>query len=257
MRNEVTRVLSKKIDKGLIIALLKYYDETQTEFVKGDWEATLVKAGKFVEAALKCLHYWTEKISLRSIKVGDEIIRLENLSKNSFPDNIRLLIPRACRTIYGLASDRGGRHDITGFNPNRMDATIATAGTSWIVAEFLRYFHEGPTDAEEAQKMGDALVIRKYPIIEQIDGKTFIDSEGWSARETMLVLLHINGAALAKKELFDQTENHGFKRENASASLSYMKTNQQVFENKAGVINLRRKGSIEAEDLLTSKSENE
>lgn len=254
MKNDVTKILSKKIDKGLITAFLRYYDETQTEFVKGDWEATLVKAGKFVEAALKCLHYWTEKKSLRTIKVGDEIIRLENLGKNSFPENVRLLIPRACRIVYGLASDRGGRHDITGFDPNRMDATIAADVTSWIVAEFIRYLHDGVTNAEEAQKMGDALVVQKHPIIEQIDGKTFVDTEGWSARETMLVLINTAGGALPKKDLFDLTENHGFTRDNASARLSYMKGKHLVFENNGHVIHLRRNGKMEAEKLLTDKA---
>jgi CheY-like chemotaxis protein len=48
-------------------------------------------------------------------------------NENTLSDSVRLTIPRACRFIYEIASNRGARHDADEVAANEMDANAVTA----------------------------------------------------------------------------------------------------------------------------------
>ena len=69
----------------------------------------------------------------RKFKVDKLINGLGSLPDGSFDDSLRLSIPRACRIVYDIASNRGARHDPHEINPNAMDASLVVSVCSWIL----------------------------------------------------------------------------------------------------------------------------
>jgi len=67
------------------------------------------KSRKFVEALLKAIanHCNVTFEAGRKFKVDRLMNDLTQLPHGSFDDSLRLLIPRACRVIYDIASNRG------------------------------------------------------------------------------------------------------------------------------------------------------
>ena len=174
---------------------------------KGDNEKAVFKSGKFVEAILKGLHYHTTGEKLTRIKVDDEITRLGNLPKSDWSSSIRLLLPRVCRSVYYIASDRGGRHDVTDFNPARMDAEFVTLSCSYIMSELIRLFSLGNISPSEAQATAEELLEKKLPIVFEIDGKKRILDTSLSFEEQTLCLLYSCHKSTAKDaELIKWTE---------------------------------------------------
>jgi hypothetical protein len=94
---------TKKVD-----ALVAHFQGTVDAFQKRQWEPSLTKAGKFVEAVLKALwaHVGNTAPKLKDFKVDLAIRELGNLSSAAAEDTTRLTIPRACRFIYEIASNR-------------------------------------------------------------------------------------------------------------------------------------------------------
>lgn len=161
----IENILANSLGKPYVRSMLKHMTEMNNAYLINDWEKSCVKAGKFVEALLKGIHYHTTGKKLKTIKVGSEIDRLTNLPKGSFGTSIRLLIPRFCRSIYHVASDRGARHDLTGFDPNKMDGEVTLSCVFYILAELVRIFHPGSLSVAEAQRLANSLVQKKIPLI--------------------------------------------------------------------------------------------
>src|SRR5271156_4342610 len=110
------KVLAKLVSAAFaakhVDAAVSHYQKCVDEFQLGNWEDSIAKGGKFVEAALKAL--WShvgEAVPVgKAFKAGAII---DGLSKKpaAVDDTIRLTMPRACRLVYDVASNRGGRHD--------------------------------------------------------------------------------------------------------------------------------------------------
>jgi hypothetical protein len=99
-----------------------------------NWDDATAKTGKFVEAALKALatHAKAPIPPSRAFKADVYITQFGLLPAGTAADTVRLTIPRVCRFIYDIASNRGARHDPDEIDPNEMDATSAlnTSGGS-------------------------------------------------------------------------------------------------------------------------------
>jgi hypothetical protein len=168
LSTEIQKALAKHLSSAYVSAMLKHFAGIRQAYFSRDWETCCTKAGKFVEALLKGIHFFTTGDKLKRISVGAEIDRLTNLPQGSHNESIRLLIPRVCRALYHIASDRGARHDVTGFDPSRMDAEIATSSASFLLAELVRLFHPGNLTADDAQNLADGLVQRKIPLVTSV-----------------------------------------------------------------------------------------
>jgi hypothetical protein len=131
-----------------------------------------------------------------------------NLPKESQSESIRLLIPRICRFLYHIASDRGARHDITGFNPSWMDAQIATSSTSFLLAELVRLFHPGNLSADEAQRIADGLVQRKIPLVTAVfDVKRVLNPNLEYSDKVLLLLYDSYPEPVSVNDLFKWIEH--------------------------------------------------
>src|SRR6266446_775608 len=88
-------------------ALVKHFKAEVDEYHKGEWEKSLSKGGKFIEAVLKALlvEAGLPAQSGRQFKVDKAINDLGGLPSGGMDETIRLTIPRCCRFIYDVTSN--------------------------------------------------------------------------------------------------------------------------------------------------------
>jgi hypothetical protein len=158
--------------------LLASYVEAKENFYAGGLRLSAVEGGRFCEAAFRLLQE-AAKLSVTklgtSIKSEVVIKALESLPKGQQPDSIRLHIPRALRVIYDIRNNRDAAHLGDGIDPNLQDATLVATVLDWVLAEFVRLYHNISADA--AQKIVESLVTRRAPAVE-----TFGVPEGAESR---------------------------------------------------------------------------
>lgn len=241
-------MLLDAFDPKHIKAAVRHFSEMVDEFRLRKWEKSIAKGGKFIEAILKAL--W--------VKAG-EVVPAGKLFKadttiNQLPqrtvladDSLRLTIPRSCRVIYDIASNRGGRHDPGEVDPNEMDANVVLSNAQWIIAELVRYSQKGGAAPDQAAARVAELTKRRYPLFEEIDGRLYSDV-GESARDVGLMLLFFHGRRLSSKELVASIQRHGHKLANAKMAVARLRN--VIDDDGNGSLKLRMNGIREAEALL-------
>src|SRR5439155_12664248 len=215
----VERLLQPAFAALHVKALLKHFREMNAAFQRGAWEQAILKGGKFVEAALKALFLHVGKTLPAATKDFRVDVVINDLQykepAGSFDDTIRLTIPRACRLVYDIASNRGARHDPAEVDPNQMDARAVVGAAAWVLAEMLRYAQKG-LDPSAVEQLVEVLTRRQYPLIEDVDGRVYFHVEGASARTVALLSLwHRYPHRMTKGELGAAIMRHHFKKRNA------------------------------------------
>ncbi len=208
--------------KKHITAALDHYTQMVAKLRRGEWEAATNRAGKFVEAVLKSLYVYSGNIPAvgRQFKADQIIKALENSPAGSVPDTIKLTIPRACRFIYDVASNRGARHDPDEVNPNKMDANTVVMNCSWILGEMLRFAQKGTLNIDQTQAIVESLAQRQYPSIEEVDGRIYFHYAHLSATDVAaLILAHVYPKRIARTELIKNIVRHDFSEPNARTAL--------------------------------------
>ncbi len=216
------------------------------DFQKREWEDANAKAGKFVEAVLKAIWRSAGEVvpTGRNFSAGGIMNQVEN--KMVLSDSLRLTIPRACRWVYEIASNRGARHDADEIEANEMDANAVLASCSWILAEMVRYSQHG-LDLVAAKAIFDSVVKRRYPFIEEIDGRVYVDIADSAREAAILILWHVYPKRIAENDLFEQLRRHQYKKANAEMAIKRI---QGVVDNDNGNLKLRSIGIQEAEELI-------
>lgn len=205
---ELTKAIGKALGPVYLSAMLSHFAGMRHAYFARDWESCCTKGGKFVEALLKGIHFYTTGNKPKRITVGAEIDRLTNLPKDSFNESIRLLIPRVCRSLYHIASDRGARHDVTGFDPSRMDAQMVSSSASFVLAELVRLFHPGNLSSDEAQSIADGLVQRRIPQVTAVfDVKRVLNPKLEYSDKVLLLLYDSYPKPVRVMDLFSWTEH--------------------------------------------------
>jgi len=244
---EARSILVSKFAPVHVAALLSHYEEAVKKYRASDWEGSMLKGGKFLEAALKACatHCGLSLPPVRQFKVSKAVQDLGNTS--GYDDSVRLLIPRACTFAYDIVSNRGTRHDPDKVNPNKMDASVVMPIISWILAEMIR-FASGIATPNETLDQVENLTEKKYPHIENIDGRLYVNKPGLNARELGLLLLHAHyPQRVQRADLSSSMQRHGVKANSRSVALTRLKT--VVDETNEGW-KLRASGREEAEKIL-------
>lgn len=194
MINIVEAQLQKYFPKKLVSKLIYHYTSLKSHFMQNRLEPGELNGAKFAEVVFRLIQYATDpqhqytslKQSLPSL---DTLVTLFQQLPKTFDDSLRLHIPRALRSIYGLRSKRGVGH--TGeIDANLMDATVVMAVCDWVMAELIRLYHD--CSADEAQNIVDRLVKRSIPVIYDRDGiKTLLKQMPYD--EATLLFLHHEG----------------------------------------------------------------
>lgn len=243
----VNAMLKDRFEAKHADAAVRHFTRMVQDFQQREWEDASAKAGKFVEAVLKAAWHETAKPvpKGKAFKAGSIMDLLAN--ETALSDSLRLTIPRACRFIYEIASNRGARHDADEVVANEMDANAVTALCSWILAEMVSHSQKG-MDLDEAKAAVDGLMKRKYPFVEQIDGRVYVDIAN-SAREAALLILYaIFPKRMSEESLARQVARHGYS--DANAGMGVKRIRNRVDNDGHGYLRLRNVGVREAEALI-------
>lgn len=250
-RAEISSSLGKDFISRHVTAALGHFEKAVEEFQKQEWEKALAKAGKFIEATVKALG---NRAGLtvptgRDFQAGKIITGLENLQRDKADDCIRVTLPRACRFVYDIVSNRGGRHDPGEIDPNEMDANVVISVCSWILAEMFRYSQKGKVSTARARELVEGLTSKRYPILEDVDGRVYFHAKNKSAREVGLVLLlERDPKRMSRDDLASGITRHGFKPDNVRKAVERLKN--VVDDDGNGNLKLLIPGKREAERLI-------
>jgi hypothetical protein len=242
--------VAKHIDPALL-----HFNNAINDYSKGDWEECIAKAGKFVEALLKAIavHCNVPFETGRKFKADKLMNDLAQLPHGSFHDSLRLLMPRACRLIYDIASNRGGRHDPDEVNPNSMDANAVMPVASWLLAEAVRFAQKGSVDPSGAELIVQSLTERRYSVVEKVDGRVYLHAAKKSAVEVALVILaQHHPKRMFRNDLVDAVKRNGFSQNNANLAMTRIKPLLDVDE--AGDMRLLSTGLSRAEEIIRAAS---
>jgi hypothetical protein len=132
-----------------------------------------------------------------------------------------------------------------------MDASAVVSQCSWILAEMIRHAQHGASGMPEAQDAVSALMRRRYPLLEEIDGHTYFHASKPSGTDVALViLLKVYPARLSPAELFAQLRSNKFSESNARMAISRIE--RYVHRDAAGKLVLLAPGVEKAEQILQS-----
>lgn len=235
---------------------LRHFSDMVGLFQKGDWEHSIAKGGKFIEAVLKALnkHGGSPCPEGREFKVASVVDKLRTLPRTTADDTIRVVIPRACRFIYDISSNRGGRHDPHEIDPNRMDSVVTVTCCSWILAEMVRYASRGKVDVGEAGELVERLIEKKYPLIEDIDGRVYLHLRNKSARDVALAILAFRHPMRMRREhLISSVKRNGFSENNSRMAVK--RIGSVVDTDDEDNLRLLQTGLREAEELLRKSTQ--
>ena len=153
-KQQIEALLASKFPRKHVSASVDHFSGIVSRFQSGDWVRCIAKAGKFTEATIKALavHAGLTFPSGRKFSAGAVIDDLARVPGGTVDDTIRITIPRACRFVYDIASNRGARHDPDEVDPNEMDASAVVPTCSWILAESIRYSQKG-LDTTQAKEL--------------------------------------------------------------------------------------------------------
>src|SRR6185437_3956846 len=95
-------------------------------------------------------------------------------------------------SIYTIRNKRDAAHLGPDISPNLQDATIVVAVMDWVMAEFVRLYHQ--VSNAEAQQIIDGLVTREVPVIQMFGDYPKLLKKNVSLPEHTLILLYRRGA---------------------------------------------------------------
>lgn len=251
----VNELLKDVFEAKHVDAAVKHFQKMVADYQKSDWSDALAKAGKFMEAAMKAL--WVRAGEIvpkgKEFKVGKTIVDLERKPDAAgIPDTIKLTIPRACRFAHEIASNRDGRHDAGEINANEMDASTVVSLCSWILSEMVRFSQKG-LGLEEAKKIVEGLMRRKFPLSEVIQGRVYTQI-GHSAPEVAIgILSTIYPRRMPKDELVRTLKRHEFEDKNAKMALERIK--KYVDFDEQDRVMLRSTGLQRVDELISEASQ--
>lgn len=249
IEKKVKAILEQKFDKVYIEAILKHFIDSKRKYQGSDWEGSILKSGKFVEAVTKAFIKFCGKTPprTRSFRAGNFLRNFEQ-EPVTIDDTIRIVIPKCCLFIYEIASNRGARHDSDGIDPNEIDDSATDILNSWILGELIRFSSKRNKNPEEARDLVDALTGKTYPFFEEIDDRFYINIDGLSAEKTAMLILYGRYPRRTSEDfLRELIERHGFSSENAKMAFRRIK---YLCDINATGLKLRGLGRQKAENIL-------
>lgn len=248
-QSQIEKILEKEFSAKHVKSTLSHFARAMQKYQQGDNENCIHALGKFCESNSKSLltHCRLTIPTGRDFKVGNAIQNIKNTPKNSFHDSIRVTIPRAIEFVYDIASNRG-RHDPTEVNPNEIDASVAVAATKWILAEMIRVASKGKASLEEASDLIQGLAQKTFPIFEEIDGCTYVNTNSKLSAPDLALLLLYKCQKIEEEELIRFMLKHHHKRD--AARMAIKRGLKGLVAEDSGKLSLRGNGRKKAEELM-------
>lgn len=187
-------------------ALEDEYTKLSFHFAKTEWDESQMDAGRFGEAVLRILEWYSQKtytpLDGRSKPDRKKVVNL--VAKNNILDpSLRLQIPQMVELIMDFRNNRNAAH-LGGVDPNRLDAVTVIQLASWITAELIRI--EASLSVREVQSIMDQMADRQVPIIHEISGRPIVLDTELKAESRAVLLLHKVNQPVHLDVLRDWTE---------------------------------------------------
>ena len=242
MQDQIAKSLKANFDAKLVDELLAAYQDAKHNFYLGGLRLGTVEGGRFCEAALRMLQQaTTNKFTPlgKTLDANSITVQLSNTPSAAFPDAVRLHIPRAIRVVYDVRNNRDAAHLADDIDPNLQDASLVIGNIDWILAEFVRLYHG--VKPEEAQRIIDALVVRKVPMVQDFDGFLKVLNPKLKVTEYVLILLYERGTAGASYEQIESWVRPPM-RANLHRTLNKMVDDQAYLHSSAGTFKITKLG---------------
>lgn len=194
MRSVIQSQLASALPPQLVDELLEAHAQAKKNLYLGGLRLSEVEGGRFCEAAFRLLEQITQGGFTplgTQLNTDKTIQKLENLPKGSQPDAVRIHIPRALRLVYDIRNKRDAAHLGDGIDPNLQDATLVTSVLDWVLAEFIRLYHN--VTADVAQQLVSQIVTRAVPVVQDFNGFLKILKPNLAVSDHCLVLLYQRG----------------------------------------------------------------
>lgn len=247
MRRKLEDGFRSHFEINLVTELLDAYEEAKRNFYVGGLRLSEVEGGRFCEAAFRMLEQiangkWTPLS--RQLDAEKLITQLANIPRGTKKESVRIHIPRALRVVYDVRNSRDAAHLADDIDPNLQDATLVISLISWVLAEFVRLYHN--VSATEAQDIVDNLVTRTSPAIEDFDGHLKVLRPNLKASECVLLILYERGKIGAK---YKELENwvHPRMRGNLRRTLLRLCDDRALIHRAGDNFLLTRLGVVEVE----------
>lgn len=195
MRARIEAALQAVLPAPLVRRLLDAHVDLKQNFHMSRYRPSELEAGRFSEAAIRAAqHLATGKHVLltKPLPRFDKLITdLANVPSASAHESVRLHIPRALWSVYGVRNRRDVGHIGGDVNPNRADAHFVVAVCDWVLAELVRLTYG--CSLAEAQALVDDLVERETPIIQEFDGFLKVLRPDLSTPDKIMAILYRKG----------------------------------------------------------------
>jgi hypothetical protein len=134
-----------------------------------------------------------------------------------------------------------------------MDATAVLSCCAWILAEMVRYAQKNG-DPKEAKAVVDNLMRRRYPFVENIDGRPYVDlKSAKSARDLgLLILFDAGSKRIGRDDLIQAIMRQRRSVTRKNAAMAVTRLTDLVDDDGTGKLRLRAAGFREAEVLIDS-----
>jgi hypothetical protein len=197
MRAKVESLLAAKAPAPLVTALLDAYRELKDNFNFEKFRPSELEGGRFAEAAIRIVQHLatgSHEPMGKALPRFDNLVKtLENVPAANAHESLRIHLPRALFTVYGVRNRRDVGHIGGDVNPNRADAYFVVAVCDWVLAELIRLTFNCPL--VEAQGMVDNLAERKIPIVQDFGGFPKLLRTDLTIPDKIMALAYRSGAA--------------------------------------------------------------
>lgn len=171
MSNVWQNFRSEGLPRELVDELRKSYEELKENFYAGKHRPQEIEGGRFAEAAIRVCQFETGGLNGHPYTpltdqlppFSKEVDRLRSLPATHH-DSLRMRIPRVLHSIYDVRNNRDIAHLTSDVDPNLADSNLVVANADWVLAEFVRLYHD--VELDEAQAQVDGIVKRRIPAIE-------------------------------------------------------------------------------------------
>lgn len=190
--------------------LVHGYSALKTAALENQHDAVGIRIGKLAEILLRVVQdQLTKSYTPLGERLGnfkDECEKIEKTSKDSGPESLRILIPRALSFLYTLRNKRDIGHIGGDIDANEIDTSTAVRVLDWCLCELIRVCHKLPL--EDAQVLCDAIAERRLPVVWNVLGRKRVLDKSLSYRNQTLLLLYSEiDTGVPIEDLFSWTEH--------------------------------------------------
>jgi hypothetical protein len=254
MRAAIEAQLASQLDATLVRELLEAHAEAKRNFYLGGLRLSAVEGGRFCEAAFRLLEYITKNKVFtplgKQLDTEKLINQLGSMNPTQANDSIRLHVPRSLRVVYDIRNKRDTAHLADGIDPNLQDATLVIGVIDWVLAEFIRLYHN--VDAHAASKMVNGIVRRLAPVVQDFGGFLKVLNPKLTASDHCIVLLYQrgdDGATMQELEHWVRPKMRANLRRTLGALVH--KKDYAHFDGSRYVVTQRGIQYVEQENLIT------